>query len=197
VSRYRPRYQVAYLRVPYRRYRYRARAARSPGTTAAVAVAGAALVLGAGHTVVSAAVHHPPAAHAAPHHSTHYETAAARKAIAYARDQLGRPYEWGGIGPNGYDCSGLVMMAWRAAGVDIPRTSESQWAGLRHISRSQVRPGDLVFFPGSDGTWSAPGHVALVISATQMIQAYSQGVPIEVSPLNGDGAGGIVGFARP
>ena len=44
---------------------------------------------------------------------------------------------------------------------------------------------------------AAPGHVALVIAATHMIQAYATGVPIEVSPLNGDGAGGIVGYARP
>jgi cell wall-associated NlpC family hydrolase len=87
------------------------------------------------------------------------------------------------------------MMAYQAAGISIPRTSEDQWADLPHVSSPQ--PGDLVFFPGSDGTWSAPGHVALVIGGGQMIQAYAVGVPIEVSPLNGDGAGGIVGYARP
>ena len=67
-------------------------------------------------------------------------------------------------GPDAFDCSGLVMMAYQAAGVSIPRTSEDQWADLPHVSSPQ--PGDLVFFPGSDGTWAAPGHVALVISAT-------------------------------
>jgi cell wall-associated NlpC family hydrolase len=122
---------------------------------------------------------------------------AAAAAIAYARAQLGKPYLYGGTGPDAFDCSGLVMRAWAAAGVRIPRTSQEQWAELPHIPASQVRPGDLVFFPGSDGTWAAPGHVALVLSATTMLQAYARGTPIEISPLNGNGAGGIVGFARP
>jgi cell wall-associated NlpC family hydrolase len=122
---------------------------------------------------------------------------AAAQAIAYARAQLGKPYIWGGTGPDGFDCSGLVMMAYAADGISIPRTSQDQWAELPHIPAGHARPGDLVFFPGGDGTWSAPGHVALVISATQMIQAYAPGTPVEISPLNGDGAGGIVGFARP
>ena len=120
---------------------------------------------------------------------------AAATAIAYARAQLGKPYVYGATGPDAFDCSGLVMMAYQAAGISIPRTSEDQWADLPHVSSPQ--PGDLVFFPGSDGTWTAPGHVALVISATQMIQAYATGYPIMVSPLSGDGAGGIVGYARP
>jgi len=120
---------------------------------------------------------------------------AAATAISYARQQLGKPYVWAGTGPDGFDCSGLTQAAWSAAGVSIPRTSEDQWADLPHVSTPQ--PGDLVFFPGSDGTWSAPGHVALVIGGGQMIQAYGRGVPVEVSPLNGDGAGGIVGYADP
>ena len=121
----------------------------------------------------------------------------AATAIAYARAQLGKPYEWGGTGPDAYDCSGLVWAAYQSAGVDIPRTSQAQWAGLPHVPPADVRPGDLVFFPGSDGTFTAPGHVALVIGGGQMIQAYAAGTPIEVSALNGDGAGGIVGYARP
>jgi len=120
---------------------------------------------------------------------------AAATAVAFARAQLGKPYVYGATGPDAFDCSGLVMMAYQAAGITIPRTSEDQWADLPHVPSPQ--PGDLVFFPGADGTWSAPGHVALVISATQMIQAYATGTPIEVFPLNGDGAGGIVGYARP
>ena len=120
---------------------------------------------------------------------------AAATAVAFARAQLGKPYLWGGTGPDAFDCSGLVMMAYQAAGVTIPRMSEDQWADLPHVSSPQ--PGDLVFFPGADGTWAAPGHVALVISSTQMIQAYATGTPIEISPLNGGGAGGIVGYARP
>ena len=75
-----------------------------------------------------------------------------------------------------------------------------------HLARTSGRtcrtyparsPATWCSFPGSDGTWAAPGHVALVIGGGQMIQAYATGTPIEISPLNGDGAGGIVGYARP
>jgi peptidoglycan DL-endopeptidase CwlO len=174
----------------YARYRYRSSGRMSGRELAMAAFLAAGLAVASGR----AATHggHPVVADAVTAPSP-----AAAQAISYARAQLGKAYQWGGTGPYGYDCSGLVMMAWRSAGVDIARTSQEQWATLHHIPASQARPGDLVFFPGGDGTWSAPGHVAMVISATQMIQAYAPGVPLEVSPLNGDGAGGIVGFARP
>jgi cell wall-associated NlpC family hydrolase len=169
------------------RRRYR----RAGGRLSARQIA-AALACG---TVLAVAAHHggtPAQAQAGT-----VTSGRAAVAVAYARAQLGKPYLWGGTGPDAFDCSGLVMQAWSAAGVTIPRTSEAQWAQLPHIPASQVRPGDLVFFPGSDGTWSAPGHVAIVLSATSMLQAYATGTPVEISPLNGDGAGGIVGFARP
>ena len=166
-------------------YRFRRRRRR---VHPAVAAAAATLTL--------AVLTHTPAAT-----GTSTTTAAASgpaaTAIAYARAQLGKPYEWGGTGPDAYDCSGLVWAAYQSAGVDIPRTSQAQWAALPHVPPADVRPGDLVFFPGSDGTFTAPGHVALVIGGGQMIQAYAAGTPIEVSALNGDGAGGIVGYARP
>ena len=120
---------------------------------------------------------------------------AAATAVAFARTQLGKPYLCGRHRPGRVRLFRAGEMAYQAAGITIPRTSEDQWADLPHVSSPQ--PGDLVFFPGADGTWSAPGHVALVISKTQMIQAYATGTPVEVSPLNGDGAGGIVGYARP
>lgn len=150
------------------------------------------LVLGAAAGVLYAST-----SHGVPAVTTAASSPAAAKAIAYAQAQMGKPYLWGGTGPNAFDCSGLVMKAYASAGVSIPRTSQAQWASLPHVSASQVRAGDLVFFPGSDGTWSAPGHVAIVSGSSQMIQAYGRGVPIEVSPLSGDGAGGIVGYARP
>jgi cell wall-associated NlpC family hydrolase len=182
-----PYYRIEYLRVPYRRRYGRPRAGSGAQGALVAVVAGAALALAAGH-VVHATAHHPHAGHVG-------EPRAVRVAIGYAEQQLGKPYQWGGIGPYSFDCSGLVMEAELAAGISIPRTSQAQWAQLPHVTRP--RPGDLVFFPGSDGTWAAPGHVALVISRTKMIQAYATGTPIEVSPLNGNGAGGIVGFARP
>ena len=96
-------------------------------------------------------------------------------AVTYAEDQLGKPYLFGGTGPAAFDCSGLVMMAYRAAGVTIPRTSQQQWKLLPHVPASKVLPGDLVFFAGGDGTVKAPGHVGLVIGKNTMIEAYATG----------------------
>jgi peptidoglycan DL-endopeptidase CwlO len=120
--------------------------------------------------------------------------AAAAAAISYAEDQLGKPYQWGGTGPDAFDCSGLVMMAYRAAGIDIPRTSQQQWAWGPRVRPSQVEPGDLVFFAGSDGTAESPGHVGLVIGGGLMIEAYATGYPIRVAPY---GDRDPVGFTRP
>jgi cell wall-associated NlpC family hydrolase len=128
-------------------------------------------------------------------------TQAVATAIAYAEQQIGKPYLWGGTGPDAFDCSGLVMMAYRAAGIDIARTSEAQWATEPHVPASQVRPGDLVFFAGSDGTVTSPGHVALVIGNGKMIEAYATGFPIRVSTYGtSSSAGGdqaVVGFTSP
>jgi len=115
-------------------------------------------------------------------------------AIAYAEQQLGKPYQWGATGPDAFDCSGLVMMAYRAAGIDIARTSQVQWTTEHQIPASQVQPGDLVFFAGADGTPTSPGHVGLVIGNGQMIEAYATGFPIRIaSYTNRD----PVGFTRP
>ena len=115
-------------------------------------------------------------------------------AIGYAEQQLGKPYLFGGTGPDAFDCSGLVMMAYRSAGVNLERTSEQQWATQVRIPASQVQPGDLVFFAGADGTPTSPGHVGLVIGGGKMIEAYATGFPIRVaSYTNRD----PIGFTRP
>jgi len=126
---------------------------------------------------------------------------AAAKAIAYARAQIGDPYQWGGTGPYVFDCSGLVMMAYRAAGVGIARTSGDQWATEPHVSGPQ--PGDLVFFAGADGTVASPGHVGLVTDPARhlMIDAYAPGVPIHEEtygePGSAPGLQDPVGFTDP
>jgi cell wall-associated NlpC family hydrolase len=114
--------------------------------------------------------------------------------IAFAEQQLGKPYLFGGTGPDAFDCSGLVMMAYRSAGVNIDRTSEQQWATEPRVPASQVQPGDLVFFAGSDGTRTSPGHVGLVIGDGKMIEAYATGFPIRVATYTNRDP---VGFTRP
>jgi cell wall-associated NlpC family hydrolase len=126
---------------------------------------------------------------------------AAATAIAYARAQVGKPYEWGGTGPAAFDCSGLVMQAYASAGVSLARTSQEQWATESHMSSPQ--PGDLVFFAGADGTASAPGHVGLVVDPSRdlMIDAYAPGVPIHEEtygrPGSAPGLHDPVGFTDP
>ena len=114
--------------------------------------------------------------------------------ISFAEQQLGKPYLWGGTGPDAFDCSGLVMMAYRSAGISIARTSQAQWATETRVPASQVQPGDLVFFAGSDGTVTDPGHVGLVIGGGKMIEAYATGFPIRVSSYANRGA---IGFTEP
>jgi peptidoglycan DL-endopeptidase CwlO len=121
-------------------------------------------------------------------------TQAVATAITFAEQQLGKPYLWGGTGPDAFDCSGLVMSAYRTAGINIARTSEAQWATEHRVPASQVQPGDLVFFAGSDGTTTDPGHVGLVIGNGKMIEAYATGFPIRVASYVGRGA---IGFTEP
>jgi cell wall-associated NlpC family hydrolase len=127
--------------------------------------------------------------------------AAVATAVNFAQAQLGKPYLFGGTGPDAFDCSGLVMMAYRAAGINIPRTSQQQWAQLPHVPAASVEVGDLVFFAGADGTPAAPGHVGLVIGHDKMIEAYATGFPIRIStfgtPASPPGLSQVVGFARP
>jgi len=121
-------------------------------------------------------------------------SAVARAAVTYAEQQLGKPYQWGATGPDAFDCSGLVMMAYQAAGIYIPRTSEQQWALGPRITDRHVQPGDLVFFAGADGTSAKPGHVGLVIGKGLMIEAYATGFPVRIAPY---GDRDPVGFTRP
>ena len=115
-------------------------------------------------------------------------------AIGYAEQQLGKPYLFGGTGPDAFDCSGLVMMAYRSAGVNLARTSQQQWATEVRIPAAQAQPGDLVFFAGADGTPTSPGHVGLVIGGGKMIEAFATGFPVRVaSYTNRD----PIGFTRP
>jgi peptidoglycan DL-endopeptidase CwlO len=122
-------------------------------------------------------------------------------AIAYARQQIGKPYLWGGTGPDAFDCSGLMMMAYRAANISIPRTAELQWVWGPRVPDGHEEPGDLVFFAGADGTPTSPGHVGLVIGKNTMIEAYSTGFPIRISQFgtaaSAPGDQVVVGFTRP
>ena len=103
----------------------------------------------------------------------------AEKAVAFAYNQLGCPYVYGGTGPchMGFDCSGLAQAAWAYAGVAIPRTSYEQWAALPHVSFSSVEPGDLLIFNGE-------GHVAIYVGGGYIIDAPQTGMNVEKVSMN-------------
>jgi cell wall-associated NlpC family hydrolase len=124
--------------------------------------------------------------------------AVAAQVIAYAKAQIGKPYIWGGTGPTGYDCSGLTSMAYKSAGITIPRLANYQWFDEPHVAANQVEPGDLVFFAGSDGTQSDPGHVGMVYNPQQMtmIVARHTGTNITIQSYR-NYPGGVVGYSRP
>ncbi|MGW0464275.1 NlpC/P60 family protein [Streptomyces sp. NPDC003027] len=104
--------------------------------------------------------------------------ARAAQAVSFARGQLGKPYVWGATGPSAYDCSGLTQAAWRAAGVALPRTTYTQINAGQRVSRSELGPGDLVFF------YSGISHVGLYIGGGQMIHAPRPGAPVRVAPID-------------
>jgi cell wall-associated NlpC family hydrolase len=114
----------------------------------------------------------------------------AEKAVAFAYEQLGKPYVWGATGPDSFDCSGLAQAAWSSAGVAIPRTTYEQWAALPHISTSALEPGDLLYFDGI-------GHVAIYVGNNEIIDAPQTGRDVEKIPLAGWYASSLVGAARP
>jgi peptidoglycan DL-endopeptidase CwlO len=111
--------------------------------------------------------------------------AAANRALS----QVGSRYRWGATGPGAYDCSGLTSTAWAAAGVNIPRTSRAQSNSVRSVSRSNLRPGDLVFFN------SPVTHVEMYVGNGRLVgSSISQG-RVATTQLNN--RSNIVGYGRP
>jgi peptidoglycan DL-endopeptidase CwlO len=109
-------------------------------------------------------------------------TSDAEQAVAFARAQIGKPYQWGATGPDSYDCSGLTMSAYASAGVTIPRTSRSQWTIGTHIdSMADLVAGDLVFY---GDTASTIHHVGLYVGDGLMIEAPFTGETVRTASIN-------------
>ncbi|MEQ3554367.1 NlpC/P60 family protein [Pseudonocardia nematodicida] len=104
---------------------------------------------------------------------------AGMQALAAATSQLGKPYAWGATGPSAFDCSGLMVWAFEQLGVDIPRTSsaQSQMSG-ESVSKSDLQPGDLVFF------YSPVSHVGLYAGNGQILHASTSGEPVKYSNID-------------
>ena len=108
-------------------------------------------------------------------------------AVRYALAQVGKAYCYGGAGPGCFDCSGLTMRAWGQAGISLPHSSAAQYGVGRHVSASELQPGDLVFY------YSPISHVSIYIGNGQRVSATHTGDYVRVQSLGSD----IVGFSRP
>ncbi|MFE9651652.1 C40 family peptidase [Micromonospora sp. NPDC006431] len=105
-------------------------------------------------------------------------SSAARTAIKTACAQVGDPYVWGATGPNAFDCSGLTQYAYKAAGISLTHFTGAQWNEGRAVSRSDARPGDLVFF------YSDLHHVGLYLGNGMMVHAPRTGKPVQVTKIS-------------
>ncbi|MDG9718682.1 C40 family peptidase [Streptomyces sp. DH24] len=115
-------------------------------------------------------------------------SAQGRKAVEFATEQIGLPYEWGAEGPGSYDCSGLTSRAWAKAGTPIPRTSQEQWRRLKRIDIEDMRPGDLVIY-NKDAS-----HVGMYVGAGSIVHAPRPGRTVTIA---GAGSMPILGVVRP
>lgn len=110
----------------------------------------------------------------------------AKVAVDFALAQLGDPYKWGGNGPNAWDCSGLTQHAYAAAGISIPRVVGPQYNALRHISMSELQPGDLVFYASMQ-------HVGMYLGHGRVVHAPRPGKSVEITSLSGFSKAGRLG----
>ena len=99
------------------------------------------------------------------------------QALKWALTKLGDPYVWGAAGPSAFDCSGLVMWAYAQVGVSLAHFTGDQWNEGEHISRSELQPGDLLFF------YQDIGHVGMYVGNGLMVDAPTFGQPVQVQPV--------------
>jgi cell wall-associated NlpC family hydrolase len=121
--------------------------------------------------------------------ATYSGPASGRAAVAVraAYEQLGKPYRWGAAGPNAFDCSGLMMWSWGKAGVSLPHSSRAQYGMGMHVSQSELRPGDLVFFG------HPIHHVGMYVGGGQYIHAPHTGDVVRIASIY---RGGWAGATR-
>ncbi len=109
-------------------------------------------------------------------------TSSVQEVLNLAYSKIGAPYVWGAEGPNSFDCSGFTSYVFRnAAGVSLPRTSSAQSGYGSTVSKSNLQPGDLVFFNTSG---KGVSHVGIYVGGGNMIHSPSSGKTVSVTSIN-------------
>ena len=121
----------------------------------------------------------------------------ARTVVSWAEEQLGKPYQGGAAGPGSFDCSGLTMAALAQAGITVTHDANAQWQQTKAypVAEHQLAVGDLVFYAGSDGSLTAPGHVGIYVGNGEIIDAPYPGANVRFDALTS--INGYVGATDP
>ena len=112
-----------------------------------------------------------------------YASGIAAQALQYALAQLGKPYKWGGTGPDSFDCSGLAMRAYESAGVDLPHFAAFQYQASHSLTYGQLRPGDLIFWATDPKDSNTIYHEAIYLGSGKMVQAPKTGWNVMISDM--------------
>ncbi|UJW33163.1 C40 family peptidase [Saccharothrix sp. AJ9571] len=121
----------------------------------------------------------------------------AAKAIEFALGEQGKPYVWGATGPNSYDCSGLMLRAYEAAGVTLPRVSRDQYKAGAMLPVEQAQPGDLLFWAYDPSNPKTIHHVAMYLGDGKMVEAQQSGVPVHTRKVSWDEGELVAQAVRP
>lgn len=111
-------------------------------------------------------------------------TAAAAKAIAFALSQIGKPYLWGGVGPDSYDCSGLMLKAYQAAGINLPRVAADQFHAGALLPVRTAQPGDLMFLAYAPNDPTTIHHVFMYLGNNEIVEAPYTGQNVRTTTIN-------------
>jgi len=117
----------------------------------------------------------------APAASSEVSATAADRAAGHAAKMLGKPYRYGGSSPAGFDCSGLVLLSYRQAGIALPHSTEKQRSASRHVRLANLRRGDLLFF---DQEGKKNGHVGIYLGDGRFVHAPSSGKHVRSDRLD-------------
>jgi hypothetical protein len=118
-------------------------------------------------------------------------------ATTFALGQLGLPYVWGATGPNAFDCSGLMLRAYEAAGIQLPRVSRQQFAAGAKLPIASAAPGDLLFWAYDPSDPRTIHHVAMYLGDGQIVEAQQAGVPVHTRAVRFDEGGIVQVVVRP